>query len=89
MLSNLATMGLMSAYHYLAQYPGKLEELAMERLRQHAKNGGALLRFQLAKFGVCPCECHTTPLVHASRPCCMQARLKSPQATAIAARHLR
>jgi hypothetical protein len=67
----------MSIYHYLAQQTGKLEELAMERLRQHAKNEGTLLRFQLLRFGVCPCDCHTGPLVHASRPCCVQARMKS------------
>ena len=66
----------MSIYHVLAQHAGKLEELAMERLRQRAKNDGALLRFQLVKFGVCPCECHTSQLVHASHPCCMQARMK-------------
>jgi hypothetical protein len=65
----------MSIYH-LAQQADKLEELAMERLRQHAKNDGTLLRFQLVKFGVCPCTCHTSPSVHASHPCCMQARMK-------------
>jgi hypothetical protein len=65
----------MSIYH-LAQQTGKLEELAMERLRQHAKNDGTLLHFQLVKFGVCPCRCHTSPVVHASHPCCMQARMK-------------
>ena len=68
----------MSIYHLLQQ-TGKLEELAMERLRQQAKNDGTLLRYQLARFGVCPCECHTGPRVHASRPCCMQARMnKAP-----------
>jgi hypothetical protein len=65
----------MSIYH-LAQQTEKLEELAMERLRQHAKNDGTLLRFQFEKFGVCPCVCHTSSLVHASHPCCMQARMK-------------
>ena len=65
----------MSIYH-LAQQTGKLEELARERLRHHAKNNGTLLRYQLVKFGVCPCECHTGPTVHASHPCCMQARMK-------------
>jgi hypothetical protein len=35
-----------------------------------------LLHFQLVKFGVCPCRCHTSPVVHASHPCCMQARMK-------------
>jgi hypothetical protein len=64
----------MSIYH-LAQQTGKLEELANGRLRQHAKNNGTLLHYQLAKFGVCSCECHTSPLVHASHPCCMQARM--------------
>jgi hypothetical protein len=48
----------------------------MERLHQHAKNDGTLLRFQFEKFGVCPCVCHTSSLVHASHPCCMQARMK-------------
>jgi len=68
----------MSIYHLLQQ-TGKLEEVAMERLRQHAKNDGTLLRYQLSRFGVCPCECHTGPLVHASHPCCMQARMnKAP-----------
>jgi hypothetical protein len=66
----------MSIYHYLAQHTGKLEELAVERLRQHAKADGTLLRYQLVRFGVCPCECHRSPLVHASHPCCMQARMK-------------
>jgi hypothetical protein len=66
----------MSIYH-LAQQADQLEELAMERLRQQAKNDGTLLRFQLVKFGVCPCECHTSPKMHASRPCCMQARIKT------------
>jgi hypothetical protein len=65
-----------SIYH-LAQEWGKLEELADVRMRQHAKNGGTLLRYQLLKFGVCPCECHTGPLVHASHPCCRQARMKA------------
>jgi hypothetical protein len=65
----------LSIYH-LAQQAGKLEELAKERLRQHAKNDGTLLRDQLVKFGVCPCKCHTDPLVHASHPCCMQARVQ-------------
>ena len=64
----------MSIYH-LAQQAGMLEELANERLRQHAKNDGAMLRFQLEKFGVCPCRCHTDALVHVSRPCCFQARM--------------
>jgi hypothetical protein len=64
----------MSIYH-LAQQTGKLEELAKERLRQHAKNNGTLLRHQLAKFGVCPCECHRGPKVHKSQPCCEQARM--------------
>jgi hypothetical protein len=63
----------MSIYH-LAQQSGQLEELAKERLRQHAKNDGTLLRYQLVKFGVCPCECHTSQRVHASHPCCVQAR---------------
>ena len=68
----------MSIYHLLQQ-TGKLEEFAMERLRQQAKNDGTLLRYQLSRFGVCPCECHTGPLVHASQPCCMQARMnKAP-----------
>ena len=68
----------MSIYHLLQQI-GKLEELAMERLRQQAKNDGTLLRYQLSRFAVCPCECHTGPLVHASQPCCMQARMnKAP-----------
>jgi hypothetical protein len=65
-----------SIYH-LAQQWGRLEDLAQERLRHHAKNEGALLRYQLVKFGVCPCECHTGPQVHASHPCCVQATLKS------------
>jgi hypothetical protein len=65
----------LSIYH-LAQQAGKLEELAKERLRQQAKNDGTLLRYQLVKFGVCPCTCHTSSLVHASRPCCVQARLQ-------------
>jgi hypothetical protein len=47
----------------------------MERLRQHAKNDGTLLRYQLSRFGVCPCECHAGPPVHASQPCCVQARM--------------
>ena len=69
----------MNIYHF-AQQIGKLEELAKERLRQHAKNDGTMLRYQLAKFGVCPCECHTGPMVHASHPCCAQARmLKMPE----------
>jgi hypothetical protein len=63
----------LSIYH-LAQQAGKLEELAKERLRQQAKNDGTLLRYQLMKFGVCPCECHTASMVHASQPCCIQAR---------------
>jgi hypothetical protein len=63
----------MSIYH-LAQQAGKLAELAQERLRQQAKNDGTLLRYQLMKFGVCPCECHTSRAVHASHPCCVQAR---------------
>jgi hypothetical protein len=63
----------LSIYH-LAQQAGKLEELAKERLRQHAKNDGSLLRYQLVNFGVCPCECHTASMVHASQPCCIQAR---------------
>jgi hypothetical protein len=68
----------MSIYH-LAQQAGKLEELAKARLRQHAKNDGTLLRYQLAKFGVCPCECHMGPTVHTSHPCCEHARmLKTP-----------
>jgi hypothetical protein len=67
----------MSIYH-LAQQAGMLEELAKERLRQHAKNDGTLLRQQLAKFGVCTCECHTGPTVHASHPCCIQARMLEP-----------
>ena len=68
----------MSIYH-LAQQAGMLEELAKERLRQHAKNDGTLLRQQLVRFGVCPCECHTGPALHASHPCCVQARmLKAP-----------
>jgi hypothetical protein len=65
----------MSIYHFFQQ-AGKLEELAKEDLRQHAKNTGTLLRYQLTNFGVCPCECHTGPQVHASRPCCTQARMK-------------
>jgi hypothetical protein len=65
----------LSIYH-LAQQAGKLEELAKERLRQHAKNAGTLLRYQLVKFGVCPCECHTAPMVHVSRACCVQARMR-------------
>jgi hypothetical protein len=64
----------MSLYHF-AQQTGKLEELARGRLRQQAKNDGTLLRYQLVKFGVCPCQCHTAPAVHASHPCCMQARM--------------
>jgi hypothetical protein len=68
----------MSIYHLLQQ-TGKLEELAMDRLRQQAKHDGTLLRYQLSRFGVCPCACHTGPLVHASHPCCMQARMhKTP-----------
>jgi hypothetical protein len=67
----------MSIYH-LAQQTGKLQELAIVRLRQQAKNDGALLRLQLLKFGVCPCKCHTSPLVHSSHPCCMQARMIKP-----------
>jgi hypothetical protein len=66
----------MSIYH-LAQQAGKLEELAKERLRQHSKNDGTMLRHQLAKFGVCPCRCHTSPMVHASHPCCAQARIEN------------
>jgi hypothetical protein len=65
----------MSIYH-LFQQAGKLEELAKEDLRQHAKNTGTLLRYQLMNFGVCPCGCHTGPQVHTSRPCCTQARMK-------------
>jgi hypothetical protein len=65
----------MSIYH-LAQQWGQLEELAEERLRRQAKNNGTLLRYQLMKFGVCPCQCHTGPLVHASHPCCVQARMR-------------
>jgi hypothetical protein len=64
----------MSIYH-LAQQTGMLEELAKARLRQHAKNDGTLLRYQLAKFRVCPCHCHTGPVVHTSQPCCEQARM--------------
>jgi hypothetical protein len=64
----------MSIYH-LAQQAGKLEELAKERLRQQSKNDGTMLRYQLVKFGVCPCRCHTSPMVHASHPCCAQARM--------------
>jgi hypothetical protein len=69
----------LSIYH-LAQQIGKLEELAKERLRQHTKNDGTRLRHQLVKFGVCPCQCHTGPMVHASHPCCTHARmLKTPE----------
>jgi hypothetical protein len=64
----------MSIYHLLAQ-AGKLEELAKARLRQLAKNDGTLLRYQLVKFGVCPCECHTGPTLHRASPCCEYARM--------------
>jgi hypothetical protein len=63
--------------YHLAQQWGSLEELAKARLRQHAKNAGSLLRYQLVKFGVCPCECHRSRLVHASHPCCLQAMMKT------------
>jgi hypothetical protein len=70
----LCNRGKMSIYH-LAQQAGKLEDLAKARLRQHAKNDGTLLRHQLARFGVCPCECHTGPAMHTSHPCCEHARM--------------
>ena len=53
----------------------------MERLRQHAKSDGdKLLRYSTFEAsGHARARCHTGPLVHASHPCCMQARMnKAP-----------
>jgi hypothetical protein len=69
----------MSIYHLLLQ-EGKLEELAHERLRQQAKHDGTMLQFQLSKFGVCPCSCHTGDMLHVSHPCCLQARMRKSSA---------
>lgn len=68
----------MNIRHFLQQI-AKLEELAKERLRQHAKDDDTTLRYQLVKFGVCPCQCHTGPMLHASHPCCAQATMLRPE----------
>ena len=46
----------------------QLEDLVKDHLKQVRSKGN--IREQLIKYGICPCECHTTLNQYSKHACC-------------------